>query len=71
MLLPIKIGKGMIGGEMTIEQKIKRLKRDFERNILPSLKRHSHHVGKSEMRRMMVRRAIKKIKRRTVPSALS
>lgn len=48
---------------MTIEQKIKRLKRDFERNVLPSLKRHSHHVGKGEVHRMMVRRAIKKIKK--------
>ncbi len=39
------------------EREVRRLKKDFQKNVLPAVKRHSSYVSKSEMRRVKERKA--------------
>lgn len=45
------------------EKSLKRLRRDFETNVLPSLKRHQFYQSKSQRLRARIQKAIKKQKR--------
>ena len=45
------------------DREVRRLKKDFQRNVLPAVKRHSFHVTKSEMRRIKERKAARRRRR--------
>ena len=45
------------------EREVRRLKKDFQRNILPAVKRHSFYLTKSEMRRIKERKAARRRRR--------
>jgi ribosomal protein S21 len=45
------------------EREIRRLKKDFQKNVLPAVKRHSFYVSKSEMRRIKERKAARRRRR--------
>ena len=49
---------------ISFEKRIKRLKRDFQRNIGPSVKRHRYYLSKGERRRLKHEKAIKRLKKR-------
>jgi ribosomal protein S21 len=42
---------------------VRRLKKDFQRNILPAVKRHAFYLSKSEMRRIKERKAARRRRR--------
>jgi len=48
----------------SLERKIKRLRRDYQRNVQPALRRHTYHLSKSERRRIKHQKAIKRMQRR-------
>ncbi|MBI5444794.1 MAG: hypothetical protein HY900_26710 [Deltaproteobacteria bacterium] len=45
------------------EREVRRVKKDFQRNVLPAVKRHSFYVSKSEMRRIKQRKAARRRRR--------
>jgi ribosomal protein S21 len=45
------------------EREVRKLKKDFQRNVLPAVKRHSSYVSKSEMRRIKERKAARRRRR--------
>ncbi len=45
------------------EREVRRLKKDFQRNILPAVKRHSFYVSKCEMKRIKERKAARRRRR--------
>lgn len=45
------------------EREVRRLKKDFQKNILPAVKRHASYVSKSEMRRIKERKAARRRRR--------
>jgi ribosomal protein S21 len=45
------------------ERELRRLKKDFQRNVLPAVKRHSFYVSKSEMKRIKERKAARRRRR--------
>lgn len=47
-----------------LERKIKRLRRDYQRNVQPALRRHTYYLSKSERRRIKHKKAIKRLQRR-------
>jgi ribosomal protein S21 len=48
----------------SLERKIRRLRRDYQRNVQPALRRHTYYLSKSERRRMKRKKAIKRLQRR-------
>jgi len=49
--------------EGDFEKSIKRLKRDFEMNVLPIIKKHQFFQSKSQRNRMKLKKSIRKYKR--------
>ena len=47
-----------------VEKMLKRLKKDFQRNIQPALKKHSYFVSKGERARLKRAKAIRRMRRR-------
>jgi ribosomal protein S21 len=45
------------------ERAVRRLKKDFQRNVLPAVKRHRSYVSKSEMKRIKERKAARRRRR--------
>lgn len=45
------------------EREVRKLKKDFQKNVLPAVKRHSFYVSKSEMRRIKERKAARRLRR--------
>jgi hypothetical protein len=45
------------------EREVRRVKKDFQRNVLPAVKRHSFYVSKSEMKRIKQRKAARRRRR--------
>lgn len=45
------------------EREFRKLKKDFQKNVLPAVKRHSFYVSKSEMRRIKERKAARRRRR--------
>ena len=45
------------------ERAVRRLKKDFQKNVLPAVKRHSSYVSKSEMKRIKERKAARRRRR--------
>ncbi|GAB4269150.1 MAG: hypothetical protein Kow0092_23090 [Deferrisomatales bacterium] len=45
------------------EREVRRLKKDFQKNILPAVKRHAFYLSKSEMRRIKERKAARRRRR--------
>ena len=48
----------------SLERKIKRLRRDYQRNVQPALRRYTYYLSKSERRRLKHQKAIKRMQRR-------
>ena len=47
-----------------LEKMLKRLKKDFQRNVQPVLKKHSYFVSKGERARLKKAKAIRRMRRR-------
>jgi ribosomal protein S21 len=47
-----------------VEKMIKRLKKDFQKNIQPVLKKHSYFISKGERARLKRAKAIRRMRRR-------
>jgi ribosomal protein S21 len=47
-----------------IEKKIRKLRKDFQKNVQPVLRRHNYYLSKGERRRIKKKKAIKRIQRR-------
>ncbi len=47
-----------------LEKMLKKLKKDFQRNIQPELKKHSYFVSKGERARLKRAKAIRRMRRR-------
>ena len=47
-----------------LEKMLKRLKKDFQRNVQPELKKHSYFVSKGERIRLKRAKAIRRMRRR-------
>lgn len=47
-----------------LEKMIKKLKKDFQKNIQPALKRHSYFISKSERMRVKRAKAIRRLRRK-------
>jgi ribosomal protein S21 len=47
-----------------LERMLKKLKKDFQRNIQPVLKKHSYFVSKGERTRLKKAKAIRRMRRR-------
>lgn len=45
------------------EREVRKLKKDFQRNVLPAVKRHAFYLSKSEMRRIKERKAARRRRR--------
>lgn len=45
------------------EREVRKLKKDFQKNILPAVKRHAFYLSKSEMRRIKERKAARRRRR--------
>ncbi|UCE82824.1 MAG: 30S ribosomal protein S21 [Deltaproteobacteria bacterium] len=45
----------------TFEKRLKRLKKDFQRNVGPSIKRHRYYLSKGERNRLKHEKAIKRL----------
>jgi ribosomal protein S21 len=48
----------------TFEKRLKRLKKDFQRNISPSIRRHRYYLSKGERSRLKHAKAVKRLNRR-------
>jgi ribosomal protein S21 len=48
----------------SLEKKIKKLRKDFQKNVQPALRRHTYYLSKSERRRIKRKKAIKRMQRR-------
>jgi ribosomal protein S21 len=48
----------------SLERKIKKLRKDFQKNVQPALRRHTYYLSKSERRRIKRKKAIKRIQRK-------
>ena len=48
----------------SIEKKIRKLRKDFQKNVQPDLRRHNYYLSKGERRRIKKKKAIKRIQRR-------
>ncbi|UCG12149.1 MAG: 30S ribosomal protein S21 [Deltaproteobacteria bacterium] len=48
----------------TFEKRLKRLKRDFQRNVGPSIRRHRYHLSKGERNRLKHEKALKRLNKR-------
>ena len=48
----------------TLEKKIRKLRKDFQKNVQPVLRRHNYYLSKGERRRIKKKKAIKRIQRR-------
>jgi ribosomal protein S21 len=48
----------------TLEKKIRKLRKDFQKNVQPVLRRHNYYLTKGERRRIKKKKAIKRIQRR-------
>ncbi len=49
--------------EGELEKSIKKLKKDFEQNVLPQLKRHQFFLSKSQRKRIKIKKAIRRMRR--------
>ena len=47
-----------------LEKMLKRLKKDFQRNVQPVLKKHSYFISKGERTRLKKAKAIRRMRRR-------
>lgn len=47
-----------------LERMLKKLKRDFQQNVQPELKKHAHFISKSEKERMKKAKAIRRLRRK-------
>ncbi len=47
-----------------LERMLKKLKRDFQQNVQPELKKHAHFISKSEKERMKRAKAIRRLRRK-------
>ena len=47
-----------------LEKMLKRLKKDFQRNVQPILKKHSYFISKGERTRLKKAKAIRRMRRR-------
>lgn len=54
---------GPVDPRREFERAVRRLKKDFQKNILPAVKRHSSYVSKSEMKRIKERKAARRRRR--------
>lgn len=45
------------------ERLVRKLKKDFQKNVLPAVKRHSFYVSSSEMKRIKERKAARRRRR--------
>ncbi|MES0363725.1 MAG: 30S ribosomal protein S21 [Desulfobacteria bacterium] len=48
----------------SFEKRLKRLKRDFQRNVGPSIKRHRYYLSKGERSRLKHEKAIKRLNKK-------
>ncbi|MDY6909615.1 MAG: 30S ribosomal protein S21 [Thermodesulfobacteriota bacterium] len=48
----------------SFEKKIRKLRKDFQKNVQPALRRHNYYLSKGERRRIKRKKAIKRIQRR-------
>ncbi len=48
----------------SLEKKIRKLRKDFQKNVQPVLRRHNYYLSKGERRRIKRKKAIKRIQRR-------
>jgi ribosomal protein S21 len=48
----------------TFEKKVRKLRKDFQKNVQPVLRRHNYYLSKGERRRIKRKKAIKRIQRR-------
>ncbi|SFM80010.1 hypothetical protein [Thermodesulforhabdus norvegica] len=46
------------------EKKIRKLRKDFQKNVQPVLRRHNYYLSKGERRRIKRKKAIKRLQRR-------
>ena len=51
-------------GRRDFERSLRRLKKDFQRNVLPAVKRNRYYMSKSEMRRLKERKAARRLRRK-------
>jgi ribosomal protein S21 len=47
-----------------LEKMLKRLKKDFQRNVQPVLKKHSYFISKGERTRLKKAKAIRRMRRK-------
>ena len=47
-----------------LEKMLKRLKKDFQRNVQPILKKHSYFISKGERTRLKKAKAIRRMRRK-------
>lgn len=55
---------GRDDGRRDFERSLRKLKKDFQRNVLPAVKRNRHYISKSEMRRLKERKAARRLRRK-------
>ena len=48
----------------SFEKKIRKLRKDFQKNVQPVLRRHNYYLSKGERRRIKRKKAIKRLQRR-------
>lgn len=46
------------------EKKIRKLRKDFQKNVQPVLRRHNYYLSKGERKRIKRKKAIKRLQRR-------
>lgn len=46
------------------ERSLRKLKKDFQKNVLPAVKRNRYHMSKNELRRLKERKAERRLRRR-------
>lgn len=46
-----------------LERQVRKLKKDFQKNVLPAVKRNRFYMSKSETRRMKDRKAARRLRR--------
>ena len=51
-------------GRESFEKKVRKLRKDFQKNVQPVLRRHDYFLSKGERRRIKKKKAIKRIQRR-------
>ena len=57
-------GENVMNERDDLEKMIKRLKKDFQKNIQPVLKKHSYFISKGERARLKRAKAIRRMRRR-------